>query len=89
MTQVGCTIGHSIWSFWTFSGMELFTFHGDDFHISRNGVTQIKNEARRETSTHTQVAAQTFTGMAKSELLWYDLLHLGDDLGHGLEHFAH
>ena len=33
--------------------MELFTFHGDDFHISRNGVTQVDNEALWEAAAHT------------------------------------
>ena len=53
--------------------MDLFTFHGNDEHISRKGVTQIGNDTLWESSK----------GMARSELLRYDLLHLGDDFGHG------
>ena len=33
--------------------MDLFTFYGDDFHISRNGVTQRGNEALWEAAAHT------------------------------------
>ena len=52
--------------------MELFTFHGNDFHISRREVTETGNEALWEAAAHTnrvqhkllqERQGQSFSGM--------------------------
>ena len=63
--------------------------HGDEFHISRNGVTQMGNEALWEAASHTiRLEHNLLQELQGSELLQDELWHLGDDFGHGLEHFA-
>jgi len=75
--------------FFSIFGNGFNHFPGDDFHISRNGVTQMDNEALWEAAAHTnKLQHKLLHNFYKAELLQDDFGHLGDDFGHGLEHFA-